>query len=615
MAGPGRTSASSGLLLGGLAILAYLFLYAPIAVLVALSFNASRLSASWGGFTLGWYFKAATNPLILASLRNSLVVAFATTAVATAVATVAALAFHRHRFRRQGLLESLITIPTVAPEIVLAASMLLLFAAAGLRLGFLTIVLAHVAFTISYAFVVVRARIAGFDTSLEEAAMDLGASPAQAFFKVTLPAIFPAVMAAALLVFALSIDDYVVTSFVAGVGATTLPLQIYSMVKSGISPEINAVSTMLLLATALLLLGAFILEQGRAARTAAFPALVGLAVLGAPFVMTGRGAAGGHSRELNLFIWSSYIAPETIAKFEKRHGVKVNIDLYDSNEALLAKLQAGNAGYDVVCPSNYAVEAMIAQGLLRLLDHSALPHLANIDAAFLDRSFDAGNAHSVPYLWGTTGIAYYRKRVKAPVDSWSTLWDPAYEGRILMLDDAREAFGAALKLRGHGLNATDEKTLRAARDDLLRQKPLVRTYNSSNFEDVLLSGDVWLAQGWNGQFAKAMDQNQDIAYVIPKEGSAFFIDSLVIPADARDPGLAHAFIDFTLEKEIAAEICETMRYSSPNRAAWPLLPRAIRNHTAVFPPPEVVERLELIRDLGQTTVLYDRLWTEVKSGR
>jgi spermidine/putrescine transport system permease protein len=607
--------ASSRILLGGLAVLAYLFLYAPIAVLSALSFNRSRLSASWGGFTLDWYVKAATNPLILSSLRNSLVVAFATTVVATAAATAATLAFHRHRFRRQGLLEGLITIPTVAPEIVLAASMLLVFAAVGLRLGFLTIILAHVGFTVSYAFVIVKARIAGFDTSLEEAAMDLGASPRQAFFKVTLPAIFPAVMAAALLVFALSIDDYVVTSFVAGVGATTLPLQIYSMVKSGISPEINAVSTMLLLATALLLLAAFLLEQGRSARAAALPALVGLAVLGAPFATTGRGGAGGPSGELNLFIWSSYIAPETVATFEKRLGVKVNIDLYDSNEALLAKLQAGNAGYDVVCPSHYSVQILLAQGLLRPLDHSALPHLGNVDASFLDRPYDPRNSYSVPYFWGTTGIAYDRGKVREKIDSWDALWDPRYRGRILMLDDAREVFGAALKRRGHSLNATDETLLAAARDDLLRQKGLVRAYNSSNYEDVLLSGDVWLAQGWNGQFAKAMDQNPDIVYVIPKEGSALFIDSLAVPKDAPHPALAHAFIDFTLEAEVAAEICRTMRYSSPNRAAWPLLPPSVRSHPAVFPPPDVVERLELIQDLGDATALYDRLWTEVKSGR
>ena len=203
----------------------------------------------------------------------------------------------------------------------------------------------------------------------------------------------------------------------------------------------------------------------------------------------------------------------------------------------------------------------------------------------------------------------------APVDSWSALWDPRYAGRILMLDDAREAFMAALKLRGLSLNTTDPPLLQRARDLLIQQKRLVRAYNSSNYEDVLLSGDVWLAQGWSGQFAKAMEQDRDIVYVIPKEGGTLFIDSLAIPIDARNPELAHQFLDFVLEPEIAAEICETMKSSSPNRAAWPLLSQAIRSNPAIFPPQDVLGRLELIRDLGETTVLYDRLWTEVKSAR
>jgi len=473
---------------------------------------------------------------------------------------------------------------------------------------------AHAAFTVSYAFVVVKARIAGFDRTLEEAAMDLGAGPIQTFRLVTLPAIAPAVFAASLLAFALSIDDYVVTSFVAGVGSTTLPLQIYSMVKSGVSPEINAVSTMLLAATGLLLVAAFLLEQGRAMRTAAAPAVVGLALLGAPFALVGRPPSDG-SKVLNVFIWSNYIAPETIAKFERRHGVRVNVDLYDSNEALLAKLQAGNAGYDVICPSDYSVQVLIAQGLLRALDRSALPHLENVDPSFLDRPYDRGNRFSTPYFWGTTGIAYDRTKVAAPVDSWTALWDPRYRGRILMLDDGREAFMAALKTMGRSLNTTDRAVLERARDLLLQQKPLVRAYNSTNFEDVLLSRDVWLAQGWNGQFAKAMEQDPDLAYVVPKEGSTVFIDNLAIPADARNPELAHAFIDFTLEADIAAEICRTMQYSSPNRAAWPKLPARVRANAAIFPPPDVLGRLEFVRDLGPTTILYDQLWTEVKSRR
>jgi spermidine/putrescine transport system permease protein len=256
---------------------------------------------------------------------------------------------------------------------------------------------------------VVRARLAGFDRSLEEAAMDLGAGPWRTFRMVTLPGIAPGILAAALLVFALSIDDYVVTSFVAGVGATTLPLQIYSMVRSGVSPAINAISTVLLLATALLLLGAYLLEQGRSLRAAILPAGLGLAILAAPFALA-RPATGSGDRVLNLYLWSNYITPEAVRGFEQRFLCRVNLDLYDSNEALLAKLQAANAGYDVVCPSNYPVQILLRQSLLRPLDLRALPHFANLDPRFVNLDFDPGNRYSVPYVWGTCGIAYSRRR-------------------------------------------------------------------------------------------------------------------------------------------------------------------------------------------------------------
>jgi spermidine/putrescine transport system permease protein len=607
---PSARRRRGGGLLAGFGILVYLFLYAPILVLVVFSFNRGRLTAAWEGFTLAWYAKLFADPQILSSLRNSLVVAFTATAVCTVIGTAAALAFFRHRFRRQAALDALITVPIVVPEIVLASSLVLLFAAIGLRLGFLTVILAHVAFSVSYAVVVVKARFAGFDRSLEEASMDLGAGPAATFFKVTLPGIFPGVMAAALLVFALSIDDYVITSFVAGVGTTTLPIQIYSMVRTGITPEINAVSTLLLVATSLMLFAAHRLQQGRSGRSAALPIALALGLLTTPFVF-GKGVSSGE-KVLNLYIWSNYISPETIRKFEKRQGVHVNVDLYDTNEAMLAKVQTGNVSYDLLCPSNYPIESLRHQNLLRPLDHSALPHLANVDPRFLDKPYDPGNRYSVPYFWGTCGIAFDKKRV-GPVDSWAALWDPRYKGRILMLDDPRETLGATLKWKGHSVNTTDPAVLAEAQRLLLEQKPLVKTYNASNFEDVLLSRDVWIAQGWNGQFAKVMDVDHDLDYVIPKEGASFFVDSLVIPLSAPHPALAHAFIDFTLEAEIAAEICRTMRYSTPNKAAVPLLPEEIRRNRAIFPPDEVLSRLELIQDIGETTVLYDRLWTEVKT--
>lgn len=591
----------------------YAFLYAPIVVLAAFSFNRGRLTASWQGFTLDWYLHLSQDPQIMAALRNSLLVALVATLVATAIGTCAALAL-RHRLEPTGRpgIEVLLLLPLVVPEIVLASSLLLLFAAVGLRLGMLSIISAHVAFSLSYAVVVVRARLAALDPSLEQAAMDLGAGPWRTFRHVTLPLATPGIVAAALMVFSLSLDDYVVTSFVAGVGATTLPVQIYSMVKSGVTPQINALSTLLLVATGLLLLAAFHIERSGLRVRALVPAGCGLTLLALPFAFGQRQQAG--QSVLNLYIWSNYIAPETLRRFETRTGIKVNVDVYDTNEALLAKLEAGNVAYDVICPSNYVVQILLAQGWLRMLPHAALPHLGNLDARFLDRAFDRGNRYSVPYVWGTCGIGYRRSRV-GTVDSWAVLWEPRYRGRILMVDDPRETLGAALKRRGLSLNTRDPHLLKAAQRLLLDQKPLVKTYDSANYHDVLASGDVWLAQGWNGQFAKAMEEHADIGYVLPREGASYFIDSLAVPAKAPHPEAAMAFIDFTLEADVAAEICRTMGYSTPNRAALPLLTARVLANEAIFPKRDQLERLELIEDVGTTTVDYERLWTEVKSSR
>ena len=237
-----------------------------------------------------------------------------------------------------------------------------------------------------------------------------------------------------------------------------------------------------------------------------------------------------------------------------------------------------------------------------------------MDPRFLGRRHDPGNRYSVPYFWGTTGIAYRQSRV-GTVDSWGALWDERFRGRILMLDDARETLGAALKWKGLSVNTTDPASLALAQRALVAQRPLVRAYNSSNFEDVLLSGDVWLAQGWNGQFARAMAQDADIQYVVPREGSMLFLDSLAVPRGAPHPALAHAFLDYVMEAEVAAEICRTMQYSTPNRAALALLPASIRDNPAIFPSADVVARTEIIEDIGAATVLYDRLWTEVKTSR
>lgn len=248
-------------ILGGYTALIYAFLYLPILVLIVFSFNAAKQTAVWEGFTFKWYIALAHNERIMASVQNSLIVAAVTTVLATIAGTAVALAMGRHKFRGQRVTQAMLYLPIVIPEIVLGAALVTFFGVAQWRLGLWTVIAAHVAFSIPYVAIVVRARLSGFDRAMEEAAMDLGAGPIATFFRVTLPILLPGIVSGALLVFTISIDDYVITSFVAGVGATTLPLQIYSMVKVGVTPEVNAVSTLLLLVTVLMIVFAQRLQQ------------------------------------------------------------------------------------------------------------------------------------------------------------------------------------------------------------------------------------------------------------------------------------------------------------------------------------------------------------------
>ncbi|HEY8021966.1 MAG TPA: spermidine/putrescine ABC transporter substrate-binding protein [Thermoanaerobaculia bacterium] len=343
-------------------------------------------------------------------------------------------------------------------------------------------------------------------------------------------------------------------------------------------------------------------------------ASIGLLVLAAAsaIFLAHCGKAGGR-RQVNIYIWTNYLPDEVAAEFERRTGIDAQIDTYASNEALLEKLQSGVADYDVVVPSDYMLKVLVPQGLLHPLDRARLPHAFHLDPRFLSQRFDPGNRFSLPYLWGTTGIGYDRRKL-GEVTSWGALFDPKNAGRILMLDDEREAFGAALRLDGRSINERDPRALARAADRLKAQKRLVRTYNSADFANLLAAGDVDLAQGYNGELAKVVAKDRGrLAYVVPKEGGTLWIDNLAIPAKGRHLDAAYAFLDYVLEPAVAAKIVAGVRYASANRDALPLISPDIRSDPAIYPPRAVLDRCELIEDLGPTTTLLDRLWTEVKA--
>ncbi len=592
----------------------YLFLYAPIFVLIVYSFNRSRLSAHWLGFTGEWYAVLWRDEQIFQSLQNSLLVAAAVTLACVVFGTMSALIFARPQRRGKALLDGVVYLPLVIPEIVIAVATVIFFSLLTLKLSLWTIVIAHITFCISYVIIVVGARLAGMDRSLQEAALDLGANEWTTFFRVTLPIAAPAILSAALLVFTTSFDDYLITSFVAGVRSTTLPLEIYSRLKRGITPEINSISTIILVATIPLVLVAQGLERGSIKLRTALASAGAIFLLMITPVVARTFQAGGQLPQLNIYTWSNYISPRVVHGFESEYHCKVNYDLYDSNEALLTKLQAGNVDYDVVVPSDYMVEILVRQGLLARLDKARLPDAwANTDRRFLGLPFDPQNEYSVPYVWGTSGLAYRADLVKENVDSWNALFDPRFAGHILLLDDTREVFGMALKKLGYSLNSTDSAQIRQARDLLLRQKPMVKGYNSSNFEQDLAAGDAWLAQAYNGNLTFVMRDEPRIRYVIPKEGCTIWVDNTCIPRHAPHPRLAEDFINYSHRPDVAARFVNDSGFNTPSRYERQEIDPWLLSNPAVFPDPASLTHCEFMRDLGPVISLYDQYWTEIKA--
>lgn len=317
--------------------------------------------------------------------------------------------------------------------------------------------------------------------------------------------------------------------------------------------------------------------------------------------------------KLNIYIWSAYLPKEVLDKFTAKTGIKVNFDTYDSNEALLEKLQSGVADYDLVVPSDYMVRILVAEKLIQPLDHAKLPNIANLDPRFLDKKFDPKNAYSLPYFWGTTGFGYNKAKLGV-LDSWQALFDKKNKGRILMLDDMREVFGAALKSMGKSENETDPAVLKQAADLLKKQKKLVATYNSGDFANILAAGDVDIAHGYNGQLAEVVAKEPEkLAYVVPKEGATLWMDNVCIPGKARNVENAYKFLNFIMEPEVNAEIVNGVSYASANVPARKFIQPEILNDASIYPSDEVIGRCEFLEDIGDTTTLLDQYWTEIKA--
>ena len=620
-----------------------IFLYAPILTMMVLSFNTSKSRTDWGGFTLDWYAQMFESSSIMDALYNTLLIAFISALAATILGTVAAIGISSMKKTPRNIAMGINNIPMLNSEIVTGISLMLAFLAFGISLGFKTILLSHITFCVPYVILSVMPKLKQTSRYTYEAAMDLGAGPVEAFFRVVLPDIMPGVLSGFLLAFTMSLDDFIITHFTRGAGINTLSTLIYSEVRRGIKPSMYALSTVIFVTVLALLLitnfssekqgksrGLPLTEAEKARRRHVENVRKGLLVTASFLVVaavsftTYRHFASPASNELYVYNWGEYIDESVIQDFEAETGIHVVYDLFETNEEMYPVIEAGGVAYDVVCPSDYMIQKMVENDLLAEIDFDNIPNIDQIDPEYMERSkaFDPENKYSVPYTWGTVGILYNDKRLEElgvePPDSWMDLWDPRLSGEILMQDSVRDAFMCALKPLGYSLNSTDPGELEEAKELLIQQKPLVQAYVIDQVRDKMLGEEAAVGVIYSGEmlYLQELAEGKDfhLEYVIPQEGTNLWIDSWVIPKNARNKENAEKWIDFLCRPDIAKRNFEYITYATPNRGAFELLDPELQQNKAVFPDWDSLQNAEVYQYLGdEVDSLYNELWKEVKS--
>ena len=602
-------------------ILIFIFLYIPMAVLVVGSFNTGKNLSVFEGFTLQQYAELFRDEKLISLLANSVLIAVLSTGIATVFGTFAAVGIHGLKPKMRNVVMSLTNIPMTNPDIVtgISLSLLFVFIGSGLlgqreSLNFWTILIAHITFSLPYVILNVMPKLQQMNPALQDAAMDLGCTPVQAFFKVTLHEIMPGVVSGAIMAFTMSLDDFVISYFVSGSGFITLPVEIYTYTKKPIHPKIYAMFTLLFVVIFVLMVVMNILQASgdkkkdrkrkvkeispamRKVRRAV--ALVCAVVLLAGFV--GLMAVSRQDKiVLNVQNWGQNIADgsdgtlDIIAAFEEKYPhIDVNYSTYETNEALYSKLSGGGITVDVIIPSDYMIERLIKEDMLLELDFDNIPNFANVQDRFKNNAFDPENKFSVPYTWGTVGIIYNSKYVdEADVTGWELLWNEKYAGHILMFDNSRDAFGVAQYLLGYSVNTTDKAELQACADKLAQQKPLVRQYVMDQIYATMEGENAWIGTYYAGDCMLMMENNPDLRFYLPEDqGFNLFIDAMCIPKCAKEKEAAELFINFLCDPEISGANMDYICYASPIEGATEYMEEYLAESEVIYPPEEVLAK-------------------------
>ena len=627
-----------------LTVLIFIFLYIPMAVLIVASFNTGKDITDFEGFTLQQYVRLFRDETLLQLLGNSILIAFLSTAISTAFGTVAAVGINSLKPRLRKAVMSLTNIPMTNPDIVTGVSLSLLFVFVGTNmlgrrdsLTFWTLLIAHITFSLPYIILNVMPKLQQMDRSLTDAAMDLGCTPIQAFFKVTLHEIMPGIVSGAIMAFTMSLDDFVISYFVTGQDFVTLPVEIYTYTKKPIQPKVYAMFTLLFLLIFLLMVTMNILQvkgenKRRSTRATAdskavrmlkrvAAATAVLAILaGSLFLIFGT----RHEQvTLNVYNWGMNIADgsddtlDIIAAFEEEYPyIDVNYSTYESNEALYSKLSNGGITVDVIIPSDYMIGRMIAEDMLLELDYNNIPNFDYIDQRFRNQDYDPENRYTVPYTWGTVGILYNTKYVdEADVTGWELLWNEKYAGKILMFDNSRDAFGIAQYLLGYSVNTTDVAQLRECAELLKKQKPLVQQYVMDQIYGSMENEEAWIATYYAGDCMLMMESNPDLAFYLPThQGFNRFTDAMCIPTCAKEKEAAELFINFMCDPEISGANMDYICYGSPLSEARNYMEDYIAQSEVVYPSDEVLDCGSSYQYLpDEITRLLETLFMQVRN--
>lgn len=563
-----------------LMLLMIVFFYLPIVYMIIFSFNDGKSLTHFTGFSMRWYKHMLESHDMMEALYTTFTIALLATFISTVVGTISAIGLSKSKKIIRDCMDQINNLPLMNPEIVTAIGFMLLFITFRIEKGYMTMLLAHIAFCIPYVMLSVMPKIRSLDPNLANAAMDLGATPWQALIKVIVPQITPGIISGALIAFTMSIDDFIISYFVTGSGVKNLSIIVYTMSKR-VNPSINAVSTLVVVIITIVLVAiniAPIIMEKREKKLEmtkkkwVFPAVFAgffLCILATVFGLKEKSSSLPFEGEtLYVYNWGEYTGENTIQNFEKETGATVVMENFDSNEQMYIKVANGEA-YDILVPSDYMIQRLIDEDYLQKLDQSQLDCLDKLTDSVLGLPYDPENEYSVPYFWGTVGIVYDKTKVDIKdleKEGFNIFLDEKYKKDIYLYDSERDSFMMALKALGYSMNTSDEKELNEAYEWLLScVKTMQPEIVTDEIIDNMAQGRKALGLIYSGDATYVMDENENMGFYLPENGTNLWSDAMVIPKNAKNPELAHAFINYICSYEAAYDNSSYVGYTSPNK--------------------------------------------------